>query len=144
MMRKITSIFALALVASVVCVQAQSLRENSYYKRSLELKAMAEKSFDDGDYDSAAGFAAQASEYASLSDQFVAKMAAKAEAIQRNVGSPCRVPQTNHKASDTMKSDAIGRIIQARRNSQSFGKRHSHPLDPISLSNRQRWGRTAM
>jgi len=80
MMRKITSIFALALVASVVCVQAQSLRENSYYKRSLELKAMAEKSFDDGDYDSAAGFAAQASEYASLSDQFVAKMAAKAEA----------------------------------------------------------------
>lgn len=79
-MKKIAILFVLALVASALSLQAQSLMENSYYKRSLELKAMAEKSFDDGDYDSAAGYAAQSSEYASLSDQFVTKMVAKAEA----------------------------------------------------------------
>jgi nucleoid-associated protein YgaU len=80
MMKKIASIFVLALVAGALGLQAQSLKDNSYYQRSLELKAMAEKSFDDGDYDSAAGYAAQSGEYASLSDQFVAKMVAKAEA----------------------------------------------------------------
>lgn len=79
-MKKIASIFVLALVAAAMGLQAQSLKDNSYFKRSLELKAMAEKSFDDGDYDSAAGYAAQSSEYASLSDQYVAKMVAKSEA----------------------------------------------------------------
>jgi nucleoid-associated protein YgaU len=56
--------------------QAQSLVENSYYKRSLELKDLAAKSFDDGDYDAAADYAAQAQENATLSDKFVAKMIA--------------------------------------------------------------------
>ncbi len=80
MIRKTISIFVLALVAAATGLQAQSLKDNNYYRRSIELKAMAEKAFDDGDYDAAAGFAAQSSEYASLSDQFVAKMVAKSEA----------------------------------------------------------------
>ena len=79
-MKKLAAILVLALLAAAVSLQAQSLKDNSYYQRSIELKAMAEKAFDDGDYDSAAGYAAQASEYASLSDQYVAKMVAKAEA----------------------------------------------------------------
>jgi nucleoid-associated protein YgaU len=80
MRNSIAFAFVLALFAAATGLQAQSLKDNSYYKRSLELKAMAEQSFDDGDYDAAAGYAVQASEYASLSDEYVAKMVAKSEA----------------------------------------------------------------
>ncbi len=70
----------LALAASAMAIQAQSLTENSYYLRSLELKAMAEESFDAGEYDAAAAYAVQSSEYSRLSDRYVATMVAKAEA----------------------------------------------------------------
>jgi len=70
----------LALFAAAMSLQAQSLKDNEYYQKSLALKAQAEQAFDEGDYDAAADYAAQASENARLSDEYVAKMVAKAEA----------------------------------------------------------------
>jgi nucleoid-associated protein YgaU len=69
-------IVAILAVAGLAGLAAQSLVDNSYYQRSLELKAQADRAFQDGDYDAAADYAAQAQEYASLSDQFVEKMLA--------------------------------------------------------------------
>jgi nucleoid-associated protein YgaU len=66
----------LAAVLGLGLLSAQSLADNSYYKRSVELQAMADSSFQQGDYDAAADYAAQAKEYANLSDQFVNKMLA--------------------------------------------------------------------
>lgn len=59
---------------------AQSLLDNPDYQKSLQLKAMAVQAFDDGDYDSATEYAAQASDYAARSDRYVEKMVAKAAA----------------------------------------------------------------
>lgn len=74
-MKRICIIGLLAALIGVVG-QAQSLVENSYYKRSLELKDLSAKAFEEGDYDAAADYAAQAQENATLSDKFVAKMVA--------------------------------------------------------------------
>ncbi len=68
---------ALLLTASVF---GQSLLENSYYQKSLELRAQAQEAFDAGDYDAAADLAAQAQEFAQLSDEFVDTMLAKDQA----------------------------------------------------------------
>ncbi|MCX7024257.1 MAG: hypothetical protein NT080_06515 [Spirochaetes bacterium] len=74
-MKKLVCIaFAVAILVSGVF--AQSLLDNSYYQRSRELKALANAAFEDGDYDAAADYAAQAEEYARLSDQYVDKMVA--------------------------------------------------------------------
>ena len=70
-MKKIILTFmALALVA--VAVSAQSLVENSFYTKSVELEAAAKAAFDEGEYDIAADLAAQAVENARLSDEYVA------------------------------------------------------------------------
>ena len=61
----------------VTAVIGESLLDNSYYKRSLELQAQANESFEAGDYDAAADYAAQAQEFARLSDEFVEEMLAK-------------------------------------------------------------------
>jgi nucleoid-associated protein YgaU len=66
----------LIVAAGLSLLPAQSLADNSYFKRSVELQALADKSFDDGDYDAAADYAAQAQEYAGLSNKFVEKMVA--------------------------------------------------------------------
>lgn len=63
-----------------VSVFGQSLLENSYYQKSLELRAQAQEAFDAGDYDAAADLAAQAQEFAQLSDDFVEEMLAKNQA----------------------------------------------------------------
>lgn len=78
-MKRILLILAVALLAAVA-TSAQSLTDNQYYKQSLDLKAQAQAAFDKGDYDTAAKLADQAVEQAKLSDQYVAKMVAKAEA----------------------------------------------------------------
>ena len=46
MTRKTIAILMLALAASAMAIQAQSLTQNSYYLRSLELKALSKESFD--------------------------------------------------------------------------------------------------
>ncbi|MBU0929234.1 MAG: hypothetical protein KKA67_15890 [Spirochaetes bacterium] len=78
MKKAITTLVAIALCAAAV--HAQSLSENSYYQRSLELEASARAAFDEGEYDLAADLAAQAQENALLSDRYVAKMLAMRQA----------------------------------------------------------------
>lgn len=78
MMKKL--LLALIVSLAAFALSAQSLMENPDYQKSLELKAMATQAFDDGDYDAAAEYASQASEYASLSDKYVEKMLAKSKA----------------------------------------------------------------
>ena len=79
-MKKYLLIIVAFIMASGLALAAQSLVENPDFLKSLELKAMATQAFDDGDYDAAAEYAAQSQEYASLSDQYVEKMVAKAAA----------------------------------------------------------------
>jgi nucleoid-associated protein YgaU len=76
--KKILMLMA-ALVAAA-SIGAQSLKDNSNYQKSLELMALAEQAFADGDYDAASDYAAQAKEYALLSDQYVEKMLAMTRA----------------------------------------------------------------
>jgi nucleoid-associated protein YgaU len=68
------------LLAAGLALGAQSLIDNPSYQKSLELNAQAKQAFDDGDYDAATNYASQSKEYASLSDQYVEKMLAKAAA----------------------------------------------------------------
>jgi nucleoid-associated protein YgaU len=74
MKRFILSIVLLA--AGLGFVSAQSLTDNPYYRKSLELRSLATQSFDNGDYDAAADFANKAQEQAGLSDKYVEKMLA--------------------------------------------------------------------
>jgi nucleoid-associated protein YgaU len=78
MMKKLLLIFIVSITA--FALSAQSLTENPDYQKSLELKALATQAFDAGDYDAAAEYAAEATDYASRSDQYVEKMLAKAKA----------------------------------------------------------------
>lgn len=71
---KKTICMMLSLLTLGLAVQAQSLAENSYYRRSVELEAAARAAFDEGEYDKAADLAEQAQENARLSDEYVAKM----------------------------------------------------------------------
>ncbi len=75
-MKRTALVVVLTVFAAALALQAQSLIDNSYYRRSLELAAQAQSAFDDGDYDAAANLAAQAKENALLSDRYVEKMLA--------------------------------------------------------------------
>lgn len=79
-MKRTIIIVALAVAAGLGFLSAQSLVDNNYYQKSQELRALADRAFSDGDYDAAADYAAQAQEYASLSDQYVEKMLAMSAA----------------------------------------------------------------
>lgn len=74
MKKTLLAFVALALIATAV--HAQSLVDNPYYQKSLELQSMATTAFDEGDYDAATEYATQAQENARLSDQYVAGMVA--------------------------------------------------------------------
>ncbi len=74
-MKRISILLVSALLAAAA--YGQSLLENSYYQKSLELQALATEAFESGDYDAAADYAAQAQEFAQLSDEFVEEMLAK-------------------------------------------------------------------
>lgn len=50
----------------------QDLLNNQYYVESLRLTSLAEESYDYGDYDASADYAAEALRYAQLSDEYVA------------------------------------------------------------------------
>ncbi|HET7838991.1 MAG TPA: hypothetical protein VFL04_04485 [Rectinemataceae bacterium] len=75
-MRRTALVVVMTILASALALQAQSLIDNSFYRRSLDLSAQAQKAFDAGDYDAAASLAAQAKENALLSDRYVEKMLA--------------------------------------------------------------------
>ncbi len=74
-MKKIIPI--LLVLLCVVGLAAQDLANNEYFVKSQELLAQAQEAFDNGDYDTAADLAAQAQEYARMSDLYVEKMLAK-------------------------------------------------------------------
>jgi hypothetical protein len=61
-------------------VQAQSFRDNYYLVEHLKYAAMADEAFENGDYDAASNYAAQAQEFAKLSDQYIIAMIDKKEA----------------------------------------------------------------
>jgi nucleoid-associated protein YgaU len=75
-MKRLFICIVLVAAAGLSFLPAQNLTSNSYYKKSVELRALASQSFDDGDYDAAADYASQAQHYASLSDQYVDKLLA--------------------------------------------------------------------
>jgi HEPN domain-containing protein len=76
-----TTIIALVCTAILaVALPAQSLANNEFYQRSMQLKTMAEAAFEAGDYDAAVRYSAQSSEYAELSDRYVSTMLARREA----------------------------------------------------------------
>ncbi len=81
-MKKII-VFSLLILVGLGFVGAQSLKNNSYYVRSLELQTEAEAAFDEGEYDLAAELASQAQDYARLSDEYVAKMLLMHDASQK-------------------------------------------------------------
>jgi nucleoid-associated protein YgaU len=65
----------LALIASILIVSvagAQSLQDNEYYRKMVELKRQSETAFEDGDYAEAKRLAEEASGYKELSDQWIA------------------------------------------------------------------------
>ncbi len=77
-MKKLLLILFVMVVASGLSLGAQDLTDNPDYRKSVELNAKAAQSFSDGDYDAATDYANQAKQYAALSDQYIAKMVAKA------------------------------------------------------------------
>jgi hypothetical protein len=52
----------------------QSLLDNEYYKRAMELQGQSEQAFEEGDYDGAAGMAREAKENFAKSDAYVQRM----------------------------------------------------------------------
>ncbi|MDR1445624.1 MAG: LysM peptidoglycan-binding domain-containing protein [Treponema sp.] len=50
----------------------RNIRNNQYYIESVRLNQMAKQTYDEGDYDASADYAAQALRYAQLSDEYVA------------------------------------------------------------------------
>jgi len=88
-MKRISILLIAALLASAAF--GQSLLENSYYQRSMELRALAREAFDAGDYDASADYAAQAQEFAALSDEFVETMLAKNQADRAYAAAQARM-----------------------------------------------------
>lgn len=76
-----TTILALVcIVILTMALPAQSLANNEFYQRSVQLKTMAQTAFDEGDYDAAVRYSAQSKEFAELSDRYVATMLARRDA----------------------------------------------------------------
>jgi len=66
--------FALLFVAVAMPLAGQSLLDNEFYHKAQDLLSRSQKSLDQGDYDAAASFAAQARDSLSKSDDYVATM----------------------------------------------------------------------
>lgn len=74
-MKKIAfAVLALALAATLA---AQEFSSNEYLVKARELETLARQSFDQGDYDAAADYAAQSREFSKLSDEYVARELAR-------------------------------------------------------------------
>ena len=79
-MRKYLALAVVVTLAFTAFVQESvpgEIRYNHYLKKADELKLLADQSFEAGDYDGSADYAAQAQEYVSLSDKFVETMLKK-------------------------------------------------------------------
>jgi nucleoid-associated protein YgaU len=94
-MKRFFLFVVLVAAAGLQLLPAQSLVENSYYKRSMELHALATQSFNDGDYDAAADYAEQAKQYAGLSDSFVEKMLAMTAADKSIAAAKARLAKAD-------------------------------------------------
>lgn len=78
-MKKRLLILVAFILAAGLSLGAQSLIDNPDYQKSVQLNAMAKQAYDDGDYDAAAQYAAQAKDFAALSDKYVDKQLADKE-----------------------------------------------------------------
>jgi nucleoid-associated protein YgaU len=63
---------AAAASSDAVPEASQELRNNKYFLESSRLNSLAQESFEYGDYDASANYAAEAIRYAQLSDEYVA------------------------------------------------------------------------
>ena len=59
--------------------------DNRYFQESQRLVALAEEAYERGDYEAAAAYAQEASRYAMLSDEYIARHAAEEEAVAEAV-----------------------------------------------------------
>jgi nucleoid-associated protein YgaU len=80
MKKFLVALIALTCFAATGAFAVTSYDNNEYQRKSRELSAAAERSFDEGDYDAAVTYAAEAEENARLSAAFIEKMLAKASA----------------------------------------------------------------
>jgi len=83
-MKKTLATFV-AAVLFAAALSAQSLADNEFYLKSIELETQAAEAFETGDYDAAADLAAQAGEYAAMSDAYVVKKLAM-QAAENAIG----------------------------------------------------------
>lgn len=68
----ITAILLLFIVTAAV--SAQSLYNNEYYQKSVELRQKADTAYSDGYYDDAYEYALEAEKYAKMSDDYIIQM----------------------------------------------------------------------
>jgi nucleoid-associated protein YgaU len=101
-------ILIMAALVAAASIGAQSLKDNSNYQKSLELMALAEQAFADGDYDAAADYASQSKEYALLSDQYVEKMLAMTRADQAIDKAKARIAWAEARGADASHPDEMG------------------------------------
>ncbi len=75
-------ILSLILAASMISLFAVSYDDNEFQRKSRAYTELANRAYDDGDYDAAIEYAKLASEYARQSAEFIQKMLARTEAEQ--------------------------------------------------------------
>ncbi len=80
MMKKVITV--LFLTVFVLSAFSLSYDDNEYQQKSRAYTALANKSYDEGDYDAAIEYAKLAAHYAQLSADFIQKMLARTEAEQ--------------------------------------------------------------
>lgn len=77
---KLCFIQAAFFVAAAEALFAASYNDNSFQQKSREFSAMAEAAYSEGDYDKATEYAREAEENARLSEEYIRRMLARAEA----------------------------------------------------------------
>jgi len=81
------------LLLAAAALFAQDFSDNEYLVKAREYEALARQSFDEGDYDAAADYAAQSKEFSRLSDEYVARMLARSEASTRMSALEARIAE---------------------------------------------------
>jgi hypothetical protein len=104
-MKKLVATLLCLIAFSALALGAQSLKDNPYYQKSLELKAQASQAFDGGEYDLAADYAAQAKEQAALSDAYVEKMLARSSAYKVLSQAKSKLAEADGRGWKTMYAD---------------------------------------
>lgn len=90
---KKAAIAVAVLVLAAAALFAQDFSNNEYLVKAREYEALARLSFDEGDYDAAADYAAQSKEFSRLSDEYVARMLARSEASTRMAALESRIAE---------------------------------------------------